>query len=51
MSYVPNHQDMDEQPWSDDPKTITIHVQRENKRPVGFAAWPKQKKAKKKGKR
>ena len=28
--------------------TITVHALRENKRPVGFAPWPKEKK---KGKR
>ncbi len=30
---------------------ITIHVLRENKRPVGFAPWPKEPKRKKKEKK
>ncbi len=50
MTYVPNHRDYDEQPWSEDRPSITVYPLRENRRPIGFAPWPKEKKAKKRKK-
>lgn len=35
-------------PEPEHPRSITVYALNENKRPVGFAPWPKQPKAKKK---
>lgn len=44
--FVPNYQDF-EPPEPQHQPTIIIYALHENARPVGFAPWPKPKKAKK----
>lgn len=51
MAYLPERQNPAEgYPEPDAPErlTITVHALKENKRPVGFAPWPKPKRSKRK---
>lgn len=52
MMYVTNPpQPFDEvpRPGVHEPPSVTVHALKQNKRPVGFAPWPKAKRKKKRG--